>query len=379
MTGALEVGAKFAANGVCSIVLSGSSSLPDVERSLVGAWVLNTETRHVAAAEAAQRVFSIAQAGLQQGFNYIYKKTDSTLRGNIGAELGALVGAASGAPVLYVPAYPRMGRTVRDGCLYVDGVPVGATTFGKDPLNPVAESHIPTLLAGQCEVEVRVCAAAGLLENQQWGITVYDGESDADLEAAAKAFISSTAFRLAAGPSGFATHLSRWMNLPRSAPSALPKARRGLVVNGSLHVLSLRQLEQAKRDGFRSINSRSIPPTLAEEGWIILEHVGDTAHASVEFGMGLARVVCDCLARSPVDAVVIFGGDTAHAIVKALGNPSVHPIGEVMEGIPISRIEAKDINPNVGHGDRGLIIVTKAGGFGPIDVLARIRSLLTEG
>lgn len=60
---------------------------------------------------------------------YIYKKTDSALRGNIGAELGALV-AASGQKILpFVPAFPQMNRITKGGIHYIDGVPVTESSF----------------------------------------------------------------------------------------------------------------------------------------------------------------------------------------------------------------------------------------------------------
>jgi len=71
---------------------------------------------------------------------------DSTLRGNVAAELAAVGAAWEGAPVVYLPAYPKLGRTVRDGELRVDGRPVSQTAFASDRWNPVRESHIPTLL-----------------------------------------------------------------------------------------------------------------------------------------------------------------------------------------------------------------------------------------
>ena len=57
----------------------------------------------------------------------IYKKTDSTLRGNIAAELRALADLFPTWRIGYAPAYPALGRTVKNGVLYVDDVPVSET------------------------------------------------------------------------------------------------------------------------------------------------------------------------------------------------------------------------------------------------------------
>ena len=130
--------------------------------------------------------------------------------------------------------------------------------------------------------------------------------------------------------------------------------------------------------GLRSIDSRSIPAAPTDVGWIILEQGSGTGKATLDFAKSLARSVCQLLASSPIDALVVFGGDTAYAIVEAIGNPPLHPLGEVMEGIPISRIEAKQLSPYIGHRDRDLYVVTKAGGFGPSCVLASIRNSIGE-
>jgi uncharacterized protein YgbK (DUF1537 family) len=84
------------------------------------------------------------------------------------------------------------------------------------------------------------------------------------------------------------------------------------------------------------------------------------------------------LARSPIDVLVVFGGDTAFAIVEAIGNPPLYPIGEVSEGIPISKIEAKHISLHIGQRARDLYVITKAGGFGPPGVLTSIRNSIAE-
>jgi uncharacterized protein YgbK (DUF1537 family) len=374
LTGALEVGAKFAASGVTSQVRTAPGLLPRDLHDAAGAFVVDTETRHAGAAEAARRVHEFAAAAYGEGFSHVYKKTDSTLRGNIGAELSALIEAFAGAPLLYVPAYPQMGRTVRGGSLFVDGVLVGATRFAGDPFNPVRESHIPTLLKSQCRLPIRSGPVVDVANSEPGGIAICDGETDADVESAARAFTSSSTFRLAAGPAGFATHFARLVDLPRGRPAPLPGIRNALIVNGSLHPMSRQQVELAKQEGFKSIDRGTTPAAAIDEGWIILEAGRGTGGATLDFAQALARSVCHILAHTPIDALVIFGGDTAYAIAEAIGSPPLHLIGEVMEGIPISRIEAKRLGPYTGHQDRDLYVVTKAGSFGSPATLASIRN-----
>ena len=79
----------------------------------------------------------------------------------------------------------------------------------------------------------------------------------------------------------------------------------------------------------------------------------------------LAPAVAAIVARDRPDALAIFGGDTAYAILQSLGNPPLHPLGEIVPGVPVSKVEGGD-----------LYLITKAGGFGPVDVLSAIRRAL---
>jgi uncharacterized protein YgbK (DUF1537 family) len=378
LTGALEVGAKFAGAGVRSMVRTGPRVTTRDLQNATGAFVVDTETRHAGAAEAARRVYELADAAHHLGFAYVYKKTDSTLRGNIGAELAALIDAYAGSSLLYVPAYPQLGRTVRKGSLYVDGVLVAATCFAGDPFNPVKESHIPTLLAGQCRVPVRSGPVAYAMDSGPPCIVVCDGDTDGDVEAAAGAFVVSPIFQLAAGPAGFAAHFARVVRIPHGPPPSRPRVSNALVINGSLHPGSLAQVEQAKQAGFGSIDARLIPDAPWDGGWVVLEPGSEPCNPTLDFSKRLARSVCQLLARTPIDLLVVFGGDTTYAIVEAIGSPPLDPLGEVMEGIPMSRIAARKLSTLVGHRDQDLYLVTKAGSFGPPNVLESIRQLLGE-
>ena len=88
-TGALDTGVQFAARGARTEVVVD----PQIDFSACGADVLvvDTETRHLPAADAYKAVFDLVERARRAGVRFIYKKTDSALRGNIGAELSALL------------------------------------------------------------------------------------------------------------------------------------------------------------------------------------------------------------------------------------------------------------------------------------------------
>lgn len=79
------------------------------------------------------------------------KKIDSTLRGNIGAEIEALMKACGITGAVVAPAFPQAGRTTVAGECWVNGVRITETEFASDPktgierpncgYHPVADGH----------------------------------------------------------------------------------------------------------------------------------------------------------------------------------------------------------------------------------------------
>jgi uncharacterized protein YgbK (DUF1537 family) len=347
-TGALEVGALLAADGRDALVVLDG----DPCAIAAGAVILDTRTRHAPAEEAARTVRAAAQRMSEAGAAWFYKKTDSTLRGPIAAELRALTRLFPALPLVYVPAYPRLGRGVRDGVLRVDGVPVAETSFARDPRWPVTESSVLALLEGQV---APVRDAAELAERLRQGaggrILVCDGESEADLAAIAGALHAWGGPFLAAGPAGFAAYWRR--NLPgeRHAVNPLPRPARWLLVCGSLHPVSRRQAERAQELGVEVLST----PRTMENSETALVDLAAQAIAAIEHGRA--------------SGLIVFGGDAARAIFTMLGGRLLRPLGEVAPGVPFSLLERPG---------GALPVITKAGGFDTgtwIDCILEQRSL----
>lgn len=338
LTGALEVGAKFAAQGIRARVTLGLEPAP--------VRIVDLETRHVSEAEAARRVARLVRSAART--ELLYAKTDSTLRGNIGSELGAMLEAVPG-PLLYVPAYPAMGRTIIDGRLLVFGTPLEHTAFAQDALNPATESRIVEVIRRQTSAPVWMVDTPSLCADAPAGIYVANGTTDEDVAAAAE-FWYRSGWRSGAGPAAFAEAIAHRIDLPRSNAALRVFADSALVVNGSLHELSLRQIAHGLAD--------------PHPGWTILDHSGLRGEA-------LGSMVRELAGKSAIAALIVFGGDTAFAVLNAFGAPPLEPLGELLPGIPVSRLYDRS-------SQRDLLLITKAGGFGPPDVLARLRERLTR-
>ena len=98
-TGGLDTGVQFAEKGIRTRVVTNPDV--DLEQAAQGCQVLVmvAETRHLFARDAFEIVYRIVKKCAGLGVPYLYKKTDSALRGNIGAELSAAL-KASGSDTL---------------------------------------------------------------------------------------------------------------------------------------------------------------------------------------------------------------------------------------------------------------------------------------
>jgi uncharacterized protein YgbK (DUF1537 family) len=356
MTGALEVGSKLCNLG--SLVTTG----PDLAFSRQhNAIVMDTETRHLSSAEAGEKVCRIAKAARRLRVEVVYKKTDSTLRGNIGSEVHALARAYPERPIVFLPAYPRLGRTVRHGHLRVDGELVHRTAFAHDALNPVQTSYVPEVLDhGELSIHVMETAMAERLESSH--VYVFDSETDADMYSVIRQAFAARPLPLFCGPGSVSRHLAIALGCSdmgcSDAPVKMPAVTSVLVVNGSRHERSEEQIQHARDRGWPSLSAAELLRSTTQSEWTILD-----AHVPAD---RMGEIVAEVLAVRRVDCLVIFGGDTAFSILRALGASTVIPVGELFPGIPVSRLGE-------------LQLVTKAGGFGPPDVLSNIREILSRG
>ncbi len=356
-TGALEVGAQFAcAAGPTPVWLGDEPPAPDAFPAPL-CLVIDTETRHLAPEEAAARVRRFASPGVAA----VYKKTDSTLRGSIAAEFRALLDARPGRPLVYVPAYPDLGRTVADGELLVNGQPLTETAFARDPLNPATTGNIRALLAG-CGAPVAVVQPEQLAAALTTGrILICDGSRNEDLAAAAEALRAAKIEALAAGPGAFAGYWVRAIlsQHPAAAPRR-PRIERCLVVNGSRHPASREQVRWAKEQGWSVVVWRGPGTAFADlSPWTVITTPDQLLDDPPAVACGLARAV----SQASFDALVVFGGDTLHAICGALRIEVVTACEELLPGVPLARA-----------GD--LTLITKAGGFGAADLAGAIREML---
>jgi uncharacterized protein YgbK (DUF1537 family) len=275
------------------------------------------------------------------------------------------------------PAFPVAGRTVSDGELRVNGVQVAKTEAGSDPVTPVTESHIPTLLGashiGRSSSETSETLAERLKSSGR--IVVVDASSEDDLHRLADALALLGSKAIAVGSAGLARHLASTWRTP-AAPA--------VVLVTSLQDAARRQATAVENAG--ACRFEPAPDDLADDrAWArlsakILDQLDETnstvlltapadrsrslpaALIPKRFAELTARIVTH-RPRGRISGIVVTGGDGARALVDALEASAINLRDEVATGVPIGTL--------VGGPANGLAVVTKAGGFGDDNALVQ--------
>lgn len=357
--------------------------------------VLTTDSRHCPSHEAAARVRRAHAILRKAGYRRFYKKCDSTLRGNIGAELAALLEGGSAPRLIYGPAFPAAGRVVREGQLLVGGQPVAATPFARDPLAPVRESNIAAAIRSQVGTVPIFNATLAEETVEAKGIVIFDGATDSDLLELARRFQHDSYF---AGPGQFFESLLM-LTSPTPAPSRVVKLpKRWLVVIGSQHPASLAQLQELIAHGATSLRlpasaiaCSADQPTLpvgwqgvAERAWqsgrCVVVHTAATTEDLAFYhqrrtALGLtvlqfADCLISCLAKLATQLVaqtetslLVCGGETAREVMRELSCIRLTAVEAPAHGVTLLQ---------GGPPGRRQFVLTKNGGFGPPELLYRL-------
>ena len=407
-TGALDTGVQFASQGLSTRVITDAAASLKAFADSCEVLVVDAETRHIAAEKAYDVVYSVAAQAVELGIPHIYKKTDSALRGNIGAELSALL-AASGKPRLpFLPAFPQMNRVTRDGVHYIAGVPVSESVFGKDPFDPVVHSRVTEVIAQQSNapaVSLPVMREGDDVSGTE-GILVFDAASLEDLEQTGAALQQQDGLAIMAGCAGFGSVLPKLLKLGTGKPAPMPELDSNfLVICGSVNPITVAQLNRAEQEGF--LRQRLTPEQkLAPDYWTtqageeafqnIRGQLGScayrildtndpdgndaTAAYAKEHGMtiedvrqAVSRTVGYLVGRLFPDpdlgTLLITGGDTLLQCMNCMGVQEIEPLCELDSGVVLSRFAYQGYTRYV---------ISKSGGFGKEDLMIQLAKRIAQ-
>ena len=401
-TGGLDTGVQFSQKGIRTRVVTDWKTDYLQAAGECEVLVIVSETRHLTSSEAARIVSAIVRKAVALDIPFIYKKTDSGLRGNIGAELSAALNTGAAKVLPFLPSLPALGRLTVGGIHYISGVPVAQSVFGRDPFDPVTESNVSQLIHQQSPVPV----SGGSPDHfpQHEGIWVIDAASEEDLVTAGRKLRDAGHLRVMAGCAGFASALPDLLELRKEPVPTLPTLPSGLLVLcGSVNPITRRQLAHAELAGFTRIHL--LPEQKLNAGyfesadglhaletwrqmyedlpWLILDandsdpdnasslafiasHSMSMEHARQCVSDSLGQILPVLLESPAKRTVLITGGDTLLKCMEHLNITRMEPLLELFPGVVLSSFET----------DRQRYIITKSGGFGTDTLLCDLKDLL---
>jgi D-threonate/D-erythronate kinase len=388
LSGAADCAIGFAAAGLNTVVtLDPLNASADAQ--VIAA---DTDTRRLSPSEAAAHTAAAFKALSKPG-QRLYKKIDSTLRGNWAAEVAALQGLAGLAIV--APAFPATGRTLHGGRVFVNGEPLESTdTWKLENADRPADVDAMLAAAGLVTAQLGVEALRGDLQvladliaavaRNGTQALIVDAHTADDLLRLAQATASLDQALFWVGSGGLAREIAKLPDFFQT-PSKSVKADKAvsdkprapiLTMVGSLSGVSVRQCAMLKERG--EVPELTVPPTVLREGsthgdWLtwqarigesldagdLLLRIGQDQAFDPQEGAHLSTMLAALVEPhfAKVGGLIATGGETARAILTTVGIGSLQLLSEIEAGVAFGR----PIDTRHGHCPG---IITKAGAFG---------------
>ncbi len=331
--------------------------------------VIALQIRSCSPCDAVRAASEAADALIAASCRMIYLKYcstfDSTPRGNIGPVLDALLSKLGLGSSIAVPSLPVNGRTVRDGILYVNGIPLAQSPMRHHPLNPMTESSVPRLLGAQSCHPAYSISLEHLRRGEAWeeyegrkGYAVIDAVTDDDISAIASSF---SMLPLASGGSALAGAFAHVFSgrERKGVDEGKRLDGRCLMIVGSCSAASVEQVSRYKALG-APVMPLSIERCLSSPGEYIRELLS-LAESASPYPL-MVSAAKDPEARKALDAaypdadiasitedffaslasaaikagfrrMIVGGGETSGAVVRAAGLRAFRIGREIAPGV----------------------------------------------
>ncbi|HHV83339.1 MAG TPA: four-carbon acid sugar kinase family protein [Tepidanaerobacter syntrophicus] len=416
LTGASDTGIQFRKQGFKTKVIVN----PETLNEFLGSdeiLSINTNTRPLKKEKAYAKVYEICYMLKNAGLDRLYKKVDSTFRGNPGIELEAVMDAMDSNLAILVPSYPDNGRFMVNGYLKVklthasineEAKPTGTCVLTKNKEYEIG--HIPTIVQQQMRRKVanidleivqsghnNILNEISRLQNKGYEVITIDAVTKNDLDNISVACKSLPETTIMSGAAGFASYLPKIISL--SPSEALDNGvNEGiiLIIAGTCNQVTRVQIEEVLENfdaELIQLDTHSVScDTVSKEIQKVVSEIEkatkpkqtstiivavDTlfiegARIAKDKGKIIAsafgEIVSQLLDKKPINGFIITGGDTALHVLNALETKAIELENEVLAGIPAGWL--------IGGKADNIQIVTKAGGFGtPAALLTAIDYL----
>jgi uncharacterized protein YgbK (DUF1537 family) len=394
----MDTGVKFAQRGVPTLVTTNFELSIKTIESFIEVLSINVDSRHDTPKVAYEKISVLIKHAKQYNIKYIYKKTDSALRGNIGAELEAVLNEFGIEQLPFIPAYPSLNRQTIKGCLYINGIPVNESVYANDPFSPVKSFLISDVIRKQSDLPITIISDYKYPERN--GILIFDSIDNEDLEKIGIELKKKNKLFITAGCAGFAEYLPDLIGLKKSDILKPEMVRSMLVISGSANKITQRQIGYVREINFPVFTltkeikfdkdfvktpkadafMRALEEEIKEHHIVIIESVKDKLqmYQEKEYAAGLGippEEYRTCIKANigefgalliekiKPDVLVIFGGDTLMGIMEKLDCNGIIPMVEIIPGTAVGKIYCPKY---AGY------MVTKSGGFGEENIIKLI-------
>lgn len=322
--------------------------------------IIDTNSRSLSSRNAKHETRKVVSRLQKKEVDWLFKKTDSVMRGHILEELEVLIPGLGKKNALLVPASPSFGRTISDGKYFIKNKLLHETAFSRDPEYPALTSDVLELLGHSKTLESRVSSAANAIYEK--GIIIGEVQNTSDL----KKWAPVADETIPAGSAEFFAAIleSRGYREKKTlvCNDFLPR-KKTLLVCGSSLPLCKSMTEKIQHRGFiisqlpcSIFNFKALSTSCLQE-WTrqtmlafqksdrVMVSINQpvlrnpsVAHRLAHFMTALVEAVFD---QVSIHELLIEGGSTASSIVRQLGFDRLIPQSELTQGVvrmrPLSR------------------------------------------
>jgi len=405
LTGAGEIGSILVKDKKRPFVSNEKLSKVDIE-ALVNQYsglIINLNSRILDSKGAYNKVKSLLSQFKEIKDRLIYKKIDSTIRGNLVEEIEAILDLNCVDIVLFAPALPKSERITIGGYHLVNQLPIVRSRYAKDADGNLISSYLPAIFSnkskykvGRIPLEVVEEGPKSIMDSivaqykSGTRILISDTCTDEDLYNIKEAILNVNLSVLPVGSAGLFRQFFPKSELNNTYPS--------LIVCGSLNKIARRQVERLISEGKTEYIELNLSQMFTEDrekelgkniktAQISLAKGYDTilatpekeykifsekSNARIDFKMRinefLAVIATEIIKTCKLSGLVLTGGSTALKVIQNLKAKGVEIKKDLDFLTPIGALKGGSFD--------GLLIITKAGGFGKEDVLIKAVNYL---
>lgn len=416
LTGACDTGVQLAKFGLNPVVLiQGENQLED--KSTV---ILNTDSRGLEPEQAYKKNYEYCKKiDVKEKDSIIYKKIDSTMRGNIGQELNAIYDYFKPEFIFIVPGHPSNGRQIVNGYHMLNKTLLHETEVSRDPKHPIDQSSIVSIIekhsnkkVGHIDWEVikggyeEIIRKLEEFKDNDIQYVSFDSVVEEDLKVISEFIMKQPYSSICAGSAGLLNHLPEVLGMKKSyvkhkmTKSNIPalfvvgsisqKGRNQLknllseknIAGIELNSIQMLQSEKVKEKEVERVFYK-VDQVIKEGKSIVLYSSGDIqeseayckkngksmSEVSDRISANLGELAVKTINHFGINRLFLTGGETAVQVMVGLGVDKLILLDEIESGVPIGVFDL----------EKEIYAITKAGNFGSDNVMVRALSTFKEG